>query len=585
MIRWSRVPTCDASRLRRAQQTLTMLRMRVLLGQINPVVGDIEGNARRALEVIDEGRRGGAGLVLLPELCVIGYPPKDLVLRKDFVRRNVEAVQRIAEACRGITAVVGFVQPVEGGSGTGIHNAAAVCGEGRILQTYAKFLLPTYDVFDESRYFTPGREVRLTTVPAQGGGSGRSTFGAGVCVGLTICEDLWNDEQFGGRPFYGRDPVEQTVRAGAQVLINISASPFVVGKHLQREALFSRQVREHGVPLLYCAQIGGNDDLLFDGVSLAFNARGELIARARPFEEDLLFVDLGSAAPGRIEAYPDEVESLWRAVVLGTRDYVRKCGFRQVVVGLSGGIDSAVVAAIAVDALGAENVHGVAMPSRFSSRHSVEDAEALAKNLGVDFRVIRIHEAHAALEASLAESFAGRAADVAEENLQARIRGNVLMALSNKFGWLLLTTGNKSELGVGYCTLYGDMCGGFAPISDVPKTLVYRMAQWRNAQSARPVIPERTLTKPPSAELRENQTDQDSLPPYETLDAILERYVEEDQSADEIVAAGFDRPTVERVIRLIAASEHKRNQAALGIKVTSRAFGTGRRMPIAAKLT
>ncbi|MCC7291044.1 MAG: NAD+ synthase [Phycisphaerales bacterium] len=548
--------------------------MKVLLGQINPIVGDIDGNTRRVLDVLDEARRRGAALAILPELCLIGYPPRDLLLRHDFILRNVEAVERVAEACRDLTVIVGFAQPIAEGTGTGIHNSAAACSEGRVQQTYAKCLLPTYDVFDESRYFTPGRTVRIATVPA---GAAR------IRVGLTICEDLWNDAQFGGRPVYGLDPIAATARAGADLIVNISASPFENGKHAERERLFAAQVRRHGVPLLYCAQVGGNDDLLFDGVSMAFNGRGELAARAKPFEEDLLLVDTDEAGPDRIEPYQEGTESLWRAVVLGTRDYVRKCGFSGVVLGLSGGVDSAVAAAIAVDALGVENVHGAAMPSRFSSPHSLEDAGALARNLGIDFRVLPIAHVHSALEQTLSPSFEGRTPDVTEENLQARIRGNLLMALSNKFGWLLLATSNKSELAVGYCTLYGDMCGGFAPLSDVPKTGVYELARYFNARHGRDVIPRSTLLKPPSAELRENQTDQDSLPPYDVLDAILERYVERDECVEEIVRAGFDRATVQRVARMVARSEHKRTQAALGIKVTSRAFGAGRRMPVAAR--
>lgn len=548
--------------------------MKAALAQLNPTVGDIAGNTARIRNALEQARRQGAELVLFPELSIVGYPPKDLLLRPEFIRRNVEALEDIARGCTDVTAIIGFVQPVPEGTGTGIHNAIAVCAEGRVVQTYAKVLLPTYDVFDESRYFTPGRQVRLATAT---GGDDR------LCLGLTVCEDLWNDEQFGGRPFYGINPIEETVRAGAQVLINISASPFEAGKHRHREELFSRQVREYGVPLLYCAQVGGNDDLLFDGVSMAFDPSGRLIARARPFEEDLLMVDTAAWCGGRIEPYGDGVETIWRAVELGTRDYVHKCGFKGVVLGLSGGIDSAVVAAVAVDALGAEHVHGVALPSRYSSAHSLEDAGALADHLGIDFRVIPIEPVHSAAERALAESFAGWSPDVTEENVQARIRGMILMALSNKFGWLLLTTGNKSELGVGYCTLYGDMCGGFAPISDVPKTMVYQMARFCNQRAGYEVIPARTIIRPPSAELRENQTDQDALPPYEVLDRILEMYVEKERSADAIVAEGFDRATVERVIRMVNASEHKRKQAALGIKITSRAFGTGRRMPIAAR--
>jgi len=555
-------------------------RLKIALAQINPTLGDTAGNAKLVLEVLRQAQEAGAALVVFPELVTVGYPPKDLLLRTSLIRSNVEAVEQIAAACTGIAAVVGFVQPQTGASGRGsgrgisISNCAALCGQGRILARYGKRLLPTYDVFDESRYFTPGRHV---CVAEYSDGNDR------IKLGLTVCEDLWNDQQFDGRQVYGVDPIRETAEAGAQLLVNISASPFSDGKQALREHLFATQVRQLGLPLAYCGQVGGNDDLVFDGGSLVMNGRGEVIARARAFEEDLLVVDLASSQPGRIEPYPDRLAGLWSALRIGTRDYVRKCGFDGVVLGLSGGIDSAVTAAIAAEALGPDRVLGVAMPSRYSSDHSVEDARALAENLEIGFQIIPIREAHEAMEHALADCFQGSPADVTEENIQARVRGSILMAISNKFGRLVLSTGNKSELAVGYCTLYGDMCGGLALISDVPKTTVYELARWVNQRHGRALIPENTIVKPPSAELREDQTDQDSLPPYDVLDAVLERYVEKDESVDEIVAQGFEPQTVQWIARAVDRNEYKRKQAAVGIKVTTRAFGTGRRMPIAAR--
>lgn len=548
--------------------------MRIALAQINSTVGDIAGNTERILHGITAARNAAAHLVVFPELAVFGYPPQDLVLRQDLVRRNVEAVQHIAAHCRDITACVGFVQPDPLGAGRGIHNAAALCAEGTVRATYAKMLLPTYDVFDEWRHFNAGRQVCVTEIPAAP---------VPLRVGLSICEDLWNDEQFEGRRVYGVDPVELSVRAGAQLLINLSASPFRVGKIAQRELLFARQAREHSIPIVYVNAVGGNDDLIFDGAGMVFDPKGRIIARARAFEEDILIVDWPSTDPSRCASYPEGIESIRRALVVGTRDYLHKCGFSHAVIGLSGGIDSAVTAVLATEALGSQAVHGVAMPSRFSSAHSFEDARELARRLNIDFQIIPIEPAHRAFEHILQPVFAGRPPDVTEENLQARIRGSIVMALSNKFGWLPLTTGNKSELSVGFCTLYGDMCGGLAVISDVPKTVVYRLARHIDATDPRRPIPARTIDKPPSAELRENQTDLDTLPPYDVLDSILELHIEQDLPAEEIIARGFDSPTVRRVLRMVETSEYKRKQAAIGIKVTSRAFGSGRRMPIAAR--
>ncbi|MGD2111411.1 MAG: NAD+ synthase [Phycisphaerae bacterium] len=551
--------------------------MKVALAQINCTVGDIEGNTALILANLARAGDAGADLVVFPELAVFGYPPKDLLLRNDLVDRNVRAMTRIAEACTGITAVVGYVEPDASGSGRGRFNTAAVCRDGTLAASYAKMLLPTYDVFDETRHFSPGAGVQVFSVT---GDRSERRFG------LTVCEDLWNDHQFEGRRVYGVDPIELTASAGAGVVINISASPYRAGVQAVRERLFAEQMREHGVSLVYVNQIGGQDDLLFDGASLILDAEGNVVARAKAFEEDLLVADLDQPAGNRVEVCPERIEGIRRALVLGIGDYLRRCGFSSAVIGLSGGIDSAVTAALAVEALGPDRVQGVAMPSRYSSGHSVEDARQLAANLGIEFSTVPIEDAHRATEEAVAPLFAkfdAKGDGVAEENIQARIRGSILMALSNKAGALLLTTGNKSEIAVGYCTLYGDMCGGLAVLSDVPKTAVYELARHMNATWSSPCIPERTIDKPPSAELRENQLDQDTLPAYDVLDPILEHYVEQEASVDEIVALGFDRPTVERVARLVDRSEFKRKQAAVGLKVTSRAFGTGRRMPIAAK--
>lgn len=549
--------------------------MRIALAQMNPTVGDIAGNTRRILADIERARGLGVPLVVFPELGVFGYPPKDLVLRKDLVARNVAAVGEIATHCTDLAAIVGFVQPDASGEGKGLFNAAALCRRGAVEAIYAKTLLPMYDVFDEARYFNAGKSVCIFDLEA-GGQRARPA--------ITICEDLWNDEQFRGRRVYGIDPVARSVEAGASLIINISASPFDVRKEPLRETLFTEQARRHRTPIVYANQVGGNDDLVFDGASLGIDSAGRVIARGKAFEEDMLIVDFAAPDSCRVEPMPPYIERIGKALVLGTRDYVRKCGFEHVLLGLSGGIDSAVTAAIAVAALGPDRVHGVGLPSRYSSDHSLADARELAANLGISFDVLPIEGPHRAMEAALDPFFACTPRGVAEENVQSRLRGNLLMAISNKNGWLLLTTGNKSELSVGYCTLYGDMCGGLAVISDVPKTTVYALAAHLNARAGRPCIPRRSIDKPPSAELRENQTDQDWLPPYEVLDGILERYVEQEQAVEEIVAAGFERATVERVTRMVDLSEFKRKQAAVGIKVTSRAFGTGRRVPIAAKL-
>jgi NAD+ synthetase len=545
--------------------------MRIALAQINPVIGDLAANSRKHLDFISKARDAGANLVIFPELSVIGYPPKDLLLKPQFIDDTLAAVKAIAGKVRGIDAIVGLAQRNTDPVGRPLRNAAAFLRDGKILSTHFKTLLPTYDVFDESRYFEPGP-------PGQRGDLVR--IGDMLC-GLSICEDLWNDEKMIPRRLYHQNPIADLQSAGAQILINTSASPFVVGKHEFRKQLFSSQVKQFARPLVYVNQVGGNDELVFDGNSIAFDAEGNVIAQARDFEEELMVVEIPGHPAGPMNVPSTGIESIYKALVLGLRDYVRKCGFSSVVLGLSGGIDSALTAALAVASLGKDRVVGVAMPSRFSSEHSVADARALAENLGIAFHIVGIEQVHEAYEKTLAEPFAGFPADVTEENLQARIRGALLMAFSNKFNHMLLTTGNKSELAVGYCTIYGDMCGGLAVISDVPKTTIWEMSRWINQQAGRTVIPQSSIDKIPSAELRPNQTDQDSLPPYPILDAILNRYVEEEKSAAEIIADGYDSATVLRVIRLIDRSEYKRRQAAPGIKVTSRAFGFGRRMPIA----
>jgi len=544
--------------------------MRIALAQINPIVGDIVGNTAMIIDCISEARQAGASLVVFPELSVVGYPPRDLLLKPRFIQANIDAVRQIANRCVGISAIVGFVEQNTEPEGRRLRNAVACCRDCQVREIRHKSLLPTYDVFDEQRYFEPGPGVTLIEHER-------------TPLGMSICEDLWNDEQLIGRRIYHQDPVGQLASAGAKVLINVSASPFWQDKHPFRQRLFGHQARRHKLPIVFVNQVGGNDELIFDGASMLIDAGGNVVAQAKAFESDLLIVDTESSSSERLEAYPESIASVHDALVLGTRDYVRKCGFKRVVLGLSGGIDSAVTAALATAALGPDNVTGVSMPSRHSSDHSVSDAELLARNLGIRYKTIPIGAMHDVLEGQLQPHFEGRPPDITEENIQARIRGLLLMSLSNKFGCLLLTTGNKSELAVGYCTLYGDMCGGLAVISDVPKTTVYKLAEYINQRAGREVIPRSSITKAPSAELRPDQTDQDSLPPYDVLDAILHKYVEEELSSDEIVAAGFDPQVVQQVVRMVDTNEYKRKQAALGLKVTSRAFGVGRRMPIAAR--
>ena len=547
--------------------------MKIAAVQLNPTIGDVEANTARILDGFARAASAGAELVVFPEQSILGYPAKDLLLRREVIEQNLAALQRIVAATAGLQAgvIVGFAEPNEGGIGRPVFNSAAFIADGRIVARSRKRLLPTYDIFDEARYFEPGGAQPVIDF-------------RGRRVGVMICEDMWSTQQLLARPLYDIDPPCELAAAGADLLINISASPYYLGKHESRLELMAGHARRYGTPLLFCNQVGGNDELLFDGLSSVVDATGRLVAQAKAFEEDLLLIDLDDLDSARLEAMPTGVANLHAALVMGLRDYMRKCRFTGVVIGLSGGLDSAVVACLAAEAAGPPNVLGVAMPSRYSSEHSVADAKALAENLGIAFSIIPIEPLHAAFERELRPHFAGRPPDVTEENIQARIRGVSLMALSNKFGRLLLTTGNKSELAVGYCTLYGDMCGGLALISDVPKTMVYELAHEINRRAGREVIPRSTLTKPPSAELRPNQTDQDSLPPYEVLDEILTRYEERLESIEQIVAAGFDSAMVTEVVRKIHLNEYKRQQAAPGLKVTSRAFGFGRRMPIAARL-
>ncbi len=539
--------------------------MKIALAQINTTVGDVAGNEARILAAYRRGTAAGVDLVVVPELAITGYPPRDLLLQSGFVARNLAALGRLAGASGQTGLVVGYVGQNDVRPGREFTNSVALLHEGHPLATRSKTLLPTYDVFDEDRYFEPA-QANLPVVFK------------GHSLGLTICEDVWNDEDFWRDRRYRRNPALNLVAAGAELIINTSASPWNLGKDAVRRQMLASLAAKTGRPLVYCNLVGGNDELVFDGASLAFNARGELIAQGQMFAEDFVVFDLATARPVTLGTSSEE-EKVFKALALGLRDYLHKCGFQSALLGLSGGIDSALTAAIAVEALGRENVRGVSLPSEFSSQGSLDDARDLARNLGMQYDVVPIQPMFVSVKQQLAGFFAGRPEDTTEENIQARLRGVVLMALSNKFGSLLLTTGNKSESAVGYCTLYGDMCGGLSVISDIPKTMVYRVARWINRD--REIIPTPSLTKAPSAELRPNQTDQDSLPPYDVLDAILDQYVVQNRSAAEIVRSGHDETTVQRVLRLIDRSEYKRRQAAPGLKVTSKAFGMGRRIPIA----
>ena len=545
--------------------------MKIALGQINSTVGDFSGNASRIVDFCRRAASAGAGLIIFPELSVCGYPPRDLVEKPAFVAKNQETAERIAQVIQqhNIAAIVGMVTPAHAETGKSVMNSAALLRNGKIDFVQSKMLLPTYDVFDESRNFAPAQSQSILPF-------------CGKKMALTVCEDAWNDKHFWNRRLYGIDPVEELIRQGGNFVLNISASPFYVGKRELRRKMLQAIAQQDKVPVVMVNQVGGNDQLIFDGSSMVIGPDGKVIAQAKSFEEDLVIFDPNELT-GEMHEQAEGLEaSAYAALVLGTRDYVRKCGFQRVILGLSGGIDSALTAAVAVDALGPENVIGVLMPGPYSSRGSIEDARELATNLGIRTEMVRITSVFDTYRDSLKQVFAGVEEDVTEENLQARIRGNILMAMSNKFGYMVLSTGNKSELGVGYCTLYGDMVGGLAIISDVPKTMVYRLSRYVN--SRRPVIPKSTMEKPPSAELRNNQQDSDSLPPYEMLDTILEDYVEDSKTAEQIATERkFDINVVRRIIMMVERSEYKRQQAAPGLKISEKAFGVGRRFPIASK--
>ncbi|BAY45616.1 NAD+ synthase [Scytonema sp. HK-05] len=551
--------------------------MKIAIAQINPTIGDLPGNARQILEAAQKAVSEGARLLLTPELSLCGYPPRDLLLNPSFLQAMDIALQQLArDLPTELAVLVGTVEnnlTAHTHGGKSLFNTIALLEKGRVQQLFHKRLLPTYDVFDEHRYFEAGSEANYFTLDD-------------VPIGVTICEDLWNDEDFWGKRSYITNPIADLAILGVDFIVNLSASPYSVGKQKFREAMLKHSAVRFRQPIIYANQVGGNDDLIFDGRSFALNRQGEIVCRAYGFEKDLVVVEfdevqrdlqLASISP----EYNSDEEEIWQALVLGLRDYVRKCGFSKVVLGLSGGVDSSLVAAIATAALGKENVLGVLMPSPYSSEHSISDADVLAENLGIKTHTIPIGELMQGYDKTLAELFAGTEFGLAEENLQSRIRGNLLMAISNKFGHLLLSTGNKSEMAVGYCTLYGDMNGGLAVIADVPKTRVYSICQWLNRNGE--IIPQNVLTKAPSAELKPGQVDQDSLPAYDILDDILQRLIHNHESAAQIVAAGHDPATVDRVISLVARSEFKRRQAPPGLKITDRAFGTGWRMPIASK--
>jgi NAD+ synthase (glutamine-hydrolysing) len=542
--------------------------MRIGLLQLNATIGAFDKNRARLEEAYREAVGKGAELVLAPELFLCGYPPRDLLLRDDFIQRGLDCLDLLAKSIGDVPLIVGYVDRNIRRPGRALRNAAAVIQNGRIIHRVMKSLLPTYDVFDEDRYFEPAEK----TVPVEI---------LGRQIALTICEDIWNDADFWPERRYRCDPVHDLIHAGADLIVNISASPWQRGKEATRLAMLQRVARDEQVPLVQVNSVGANDELIFDGHSVALNAKGDVLALGASFAEEILVVDIeGPTSVGHTRPLPaNQEEQLFRALVLGVRDYVVKCGFRSVVLGLSGGIDSALVAVIAAEALGAEQVWGVSLPSRYSSEGSLSDAAHLAKKLGIRYDVLPIADPVAEVEKTLVDVFAGSLPDATEENIQSRTRGLLLMALSNKFGPLVLTTGNKSELAVGYCTLYGDMCGALAVIADVLKTEIYALARWINRNGE--IIPWNTIEKPPSAELRPNQTDQDSLPPYELLDRILRHYVVDDADPKMLIGEGVSADTVRDVLNKITFSEYKRRQAAPGLKVSPRAFGMGRRVPIA----
>ncbi len=552
--------------------------MNIAIAQLNPTIGDLTGNAQQILAVANQAIEQGARLLLTPELSLCGYPPRDLLMRPDVVAAMASALAELAQQLPPkLITLVGTVTTNEKAlyeGGKPLFNSIALLEGGAVQHYFHKQLLPTYDVFDEDRYFEPGRRAQHITID-------------GTRIGITICEDLWNDEEFWGKRTYATNPIADLTTAGVDLTINLSASPFTVGKPQIREAMLRHSARRYGHPIIYVNQVGGNDDLIFDGSSFAVNRRGEVVCRAAAFQPDLVILDadlkIGELTGTLATPIACQEAEIWSALVLGVQDYARKCGFCKAVLGLSGGVDSALVAAIAAAALGANNVLGVLMPSPYSSEHSVTDALALAKNLGIQTQTLAIADLMQSYDRTLSHLFAGTTPDITEENLQSRIRGNLLMAIANKFGHLLLSTGNKSEMAVGYCTLYGDMNGGLAVIADVPKTWVYRVCAWLNTQH-NAMIPEHILTKPPSAELKPGQVDQDFLPSYEVLDDILDRLIHQHQSVEQVIVAGHEPAIVEKVVSLVNRAEFKRKQAPPGLKITDRAFGTGWRMPIAKRV-
>jgi NAD+ synthase (glutamine-hydrolysing) len=543
--------------------------MKIFAAQVNPTVGNIEGNLDKLRHSVMQAEKEKADIAVFPELFITGYPPRDLLSKKWFVQKVLSAIKDIESFSENLNVamLLGAPLPTEKSTGLGLFNSAVLIRAGKKIFVQHKSLLPTYDVFDEARYFDSAEEVKIFKFK-------------GYNLGITVCEDAWNDKELWSKRFYDFDPVEELAKQGADLIINISASPFFTGKEKLRYKIIKNHVIKHNISFLFLNQVGGNDELVFDGRSIFLNAKGNVVSCFPSFEEHCALIEIKN---NNIAEYSpeEEIETMFKALVLGVKDYLYKCGFKKAVVGLSGGIDSAVTAAVAVNALGSENVLGILMPSEYSSKGSIDDSVKLAENLGIKFEIIPIKKIFSEYLDTLAPYFAGKSRDITEENIQARIRGNILMAFSNKFGALVLSTGNKSELAVGYCTLYGDMSGGLAVISDVPKTTVYKLAEFMNRDKI--IIPEEIIKKAPSAELRPNQKDEDSLPPYPVLDKILHCYIEEGMSEDEIVGVGFERETVKWVIKTVNRNEYKRKQAAPGLKVTSKAFGMGRRMPVAAK--
>lgn len=571
--------------------------MKIAVAQINPTIGDLANNAKKILAVANNAAKKGVRLLLTPELSLCGYPPRDLLLYPGFVESMQKQLEAIAQQLpKGMAALVGTVEANPSATSKGqkpLFNSMALLDEGKVQHIFHKRLLPSYDVFDEDRYFQSGYETNYFTLPNQNAIASDldDSFSeeSSLKIGVTICEDLWNDEQFWGKRNYEVNPIEDLAYLGVDVVVNLSASPYSVGKQKLREAILHHAATRYKLPIIYVNQVGANDDLIFDGNSVVFNRQGEIVSHAKGFESDLVVVEfdpiqenLSALAPLKQRKINlDENEEIFAALVLGVKDYADKCGFSQVILGLSGGIDSSLVAAIATEAMGADRVLGVLMPSPYSSDHSITDAVALAKNLGIKHEQFLIKEAMSAYDQILAPLFTGTEFGIAEENIQSRIRGNLLMAIANKFGYLLLSTGNKSEMAVGYCTLYGDMNGGLAVIADVPKTRVYSLCRWLNRDQE--IIPNHVINKPPSAELKPGQLDQDSLPPYEILDDILDRLICQHQSEPEIIQSGHQAEVVHQVIKLVARAEFKRRQAPPGLKITDRAFGTGWRMPIASR--